>query len=105
MEQRVRGACQLDCPDTCSWIVTLRDGEAQTLRGDPEHPYTHGSLCNKLVHYLDYTRSAERLLYPMRRVGAKGEGRFERISWDDALTEIAARFRACLLYTSDAADE
>ena len=96
MEQRVRGACQLDCPDTCSWIVTLRDGEAQTLRGDPEHPYTHGSLCNKLVHYLDYTRSAERLLYPMRRVGAKGEGRFERISWDDALTEIAARFRAII---------
>jgi anaerobic selenocysteine-containing dehydrogenase len=84
----IRGVCQLDCPDTCAWIV---DGE--TLRGDPAHPMTRGALCNKVAGYLAYTRSPERLLYPMRRVGDKGAGRFERITWDDALAEIATRFR------------
>ena len=83
--QQVRGACPLDCPDTCSWIVTVKDGEAVALRGDPDHPYTRGSLCNKVADYLDYTRSPERLLYPLRRVGPKGSGEFTRISWDEAL--------------------
>jgi len=87
---QVRGACPLDCPDTCSWIVTVREGEAVALRGDPQHPYTRGSLCNKVSGYLDYTRSSERLLYPMRRVGPKGEGEFTQISWDEALERIAA---------------
>jgi anaerobic selenocysteine-containing dehydrogenase len=91
-ERRIRGACPLDCPDTCSWIVTVKDGEAQTLRGDPDHPVTRGALCNKVVDYLAYTRSPDRLLHPMRRCGPKGSGRFERISWDDALAEIAGRF-------------
>jgi anaerobic selenocysteine-containing dehydrogenase len=94
IERRVRGTCPLDCPDTCSWIVTVKDGEALTLRGDPEHPVTRGALCNKVAHYLAYTRSPERVLYPMRRRGPKGGGRFERVSWDDALSEIASRFRA-----------
>src|SRR5215471_4059890 len=87
----IRGACPLDCPDTCSWIVTVKQGEAVALRGDPHHPYTRGSLCNKVVDYLSYARSSERLLYPMRRVGAKGNGEFVRISWDEALRQIAAR--------------
>ena len=90
---QVRGACPLDCPDTCSWIVTVKRGEAVALRGDPHHPYTRGSLCNKVAGYLDYARSPDRVLYPLRRVGAKGSGRFERISWDEALEHIAARFR------------
>jgi anaerobic selenocysteine-containing dehydrogenase len=94
LERRVRGACALDCPDTCSWIVTVKDGEAQTLRGDPEHPVTRGALCNKVVDYLAYTRSPGRLLYPMRRRGPKGDGHLERVSWDDALSEIASRFRS-----------
>jgi anaerobic selenocysteine-containing dehydrogenase len=94
IERRVRGACPLDCPDTCSWIVTVKDGEAQTLRGDPDHPVTRGALCNKVAHYLAYTRSPERVLYPMRRRGPKGAGRFERVSWDEALSEIASRFRS-----------
>src|SRR5260221_7753435 len=86
----VRGACSLDCPDTCSWIVTVKGDEATALRGDPHHPYTRGSLCNKVADYLTYARSSDRLLHPMRRVGPKGTGQFTRISWDEALERIAA---------------
>jgi anaerobic selenocysteine-containing dehydrogenase len=92
----VHGACPLDCPDTCSWVVTVEDGRATALRGDRHHPYTRGALCAKVNHFLDYTRSPDRLLYPLRRAGAKGEGRFARISWDDALGEIAARWTAII---------
>jgi anaerobic selenocysteine-containing dehydrogenase len=91
---RVRGACALDCPDTCSWIVTVKDDCAVKLEGDPAHPFTRGVLCNKVNGYLAYSRSPERLLYPMRRVGPKGAGAFERISWDAALDEIAGRLAA-----------
>ena len=94
MEQEIPGACPLDCPDGCSWIVTVRDGEAVRLRGNPDHPFTRGALCAKVARYLDHTRTPDRLLHPLRRVGAKGEGRFERISWDDALGEIAERLLA-----------
>jgi anaerobic selenocysteine-containing dehydrogenase len=80
VERQICGACPLDCPDTCGWIVTVEDGEAVALRGDPDHPFTRGWLCNKLTHYLEYSRSPERLLYPMRRRGPKGSGHFERIS-------------------------
>lgn len=89
-DRTVWGACPLDCPDTCSWIVTVKDGQAVDLRGDPEHPYTRGSLCNKVVNYLAYTQSPGRLLYPLWRVGPKGSGEFRRISWDEALERIAA---------------
>lgn len=92
----IRGACPLDCPDTCSWIVTVKNGEPIALRGDPHHPYTRGSLCNKVDGYLEYARSPERLLYPMRRIGSKGSGEFIRISWDEALETIAARFAAVI---------
>ncbi len=91
MEVDIRGACPLDCPDTCSWIVTVREGEAVALRGDPHHPYTRGSLCNKVAGYLSYARSSERVLYPMRRAGPKGSGEFIRVSWDEALESIATR--------------
>jgi anaerobic selenocysteine-containing dehydrogenase len=87
---QIRGACPLDCPDTCSWIVTVKNGEPAALRGDPAHPYTRGSLCNKVADYLTYARSSDRVLYPMRRTGSKGSGAFTRISWDDALSRIAA---------------
>jgi anaerobic selenocysteine-containing dehydrogenase len=90
----IPGACPLDCPDGCAWIVTVTDGEAVRLRGNPDHPFTRGALCAKVARYLDHTRTPDRLLYPQRRVGAKGEGRFERITWDDALGEIAERLLA-----------
>jgi anaerobic selenocysteine-containing dehydrogenase len=88
--REIRGACPLDCPDTCSWIVTVKNGEPVALRGDPAHPYTRGALCNKVADYLAYARSSDRLLYPMRRMGRKGSGKFTRISWDEALETIAA---------------
>ena len=87
---QVRGACPLDCPDTCSWIVTVRNGEPIALQGDPAHPFTRGWLCNKVTDYLAYSRSPDRLLYPLRRTGPKGSGELTRISWDEALARIAA---------------
>ena len=85
--------CALDCPDTCAVLVTVEDGRGVRLRGDPAHPVTRGFLCGKVAQYLEREYSPERLLYPQRRVGAKGEGRFERITWDEALDTIAARLK------------
>jgi anaerobic selenocysteine-containing dehydrogenase len=95
-DRHVRGACALDCPDTCGWIVTVKGGRPVALRGDPDHPFTRGSLCNKVADYLAYARSSRRLRHPLRRVGPKGSGQFSRISWDEALDEIAARFAAVI---------
>ncbi len=90
----VRSACPHDCPDTCAMLVTVEDGVATKIQGDPAMPFTDGTLCTKVAYYLERTYSPERLLYPMRRVGAKGKGEFQRISWDEALDEIAARLKA-----------
>lgn len=90
----VFGACPLDCPDGCSWVVTVEDGKATRLRGNREHPYTAGALCAKVNGYLEHVQADDRLLYPLRRVGKKGEGTFERISWDEATKEIAERLLA-----------
>ena len=89
----VRGGCAHDCPDTCAWQVTVEDGRAVKLAGTADHPYTNGGLCAKVNHYLDRVYSPDRVLYPLRRSGAKGEGRFERVSWDEALQDIAGRFQ------------
>src|ERR1039458_148085 len=89
-----RSVCALDCPDCCSLLVTVEDGRGVRLRGDPEHPVTRGFLCAKVAQYLEREYSPGRLLYPQGRVGAKGEGRFERISWEEAANTIAARLKA-----------
>src|SRR5271169_971873 len=81
--------CALDCPDTCSLLVNVEDGRATRLRGNPHHPVTRGFLCGKVAQYLDREYSETRLLYPQKRVGAKGAGKFTRISWDEALDTIA----------------
>ena len=94
MTTRVKNVCPLDCPDTCSMVVTVRDGVAVELRGDPDHSFTRGFLCQKMARFLARVYSPDRLLHPMKRVGEKGEGRFERISWDEALDTIADRFAA-----------
>jgi anaerobic selenocysteine-containing dehydrogenase len=91
---QVRGACPHDCPDTCSFVTTVRDGVALRVQGNPDHPHTAGVLCNKVSHYVERTYHAERLLQPMRRVGPKGSGRFEPVSWDAALDDIAQRLSA-----------
>ena len=92
--QTVHIACPHDCPDTCAMLVTVEDGVATKIQGDPQMPFTEGTLCTKVSHYLERTYSPDRLQYPMKRVGKKGEGKFRRIGWDEALDEIAARLKA-----------
>ena len=87
----VHGTCHHDCPDSCGWTVSVTDGVAVQLRGNAEHPYSAGELCPKVNRFLDRVYSPDRITTPMRRVGPKGEGRFEPIGWDEALREIADR--------------
>ncbi len=94
METVVRAACPHDCPDTCAMLVTVRDGVAVKVRGDPTHPFTDGTLCTKVSYYTERTYAPDRLLHPLKRVGPKGKGEFRRIGWDEALDEIAARLKA-----------
>ena len=89
---KVRGGCAHDCPDTCAWEVTVEGGRAVKLAGAAGHPFTNGGLCAPVSHYLDRVYSPDRVLHPLRRTGARGEGRFERVTWDEALADIAARF-------------
>lgn len=89
----VRGACPHDCPDTCATLVHVEDGRAVRMQGDPEHPITQGFLCVKVNRYLERSYHPERVTTPMRRVGAKGDGRFEAASWDEALDDISTRLR------------
>ncbi len=90
----VRTACPHDCPDTCGMLVTVKDGVAVKIQGDPSMPFTEGTLCTKVAYYLERTYAPDRILHPMRRVGAKGKGAFRQIGWNEALDEIAARFKA-----------
>src|SRR5713226_7135821 len=89
----VLGACPHDCPDTCSMLITVENGRAIKVRGNPDHPFTQGGLCVKVNNYTDRVYSPDRVLYPLRRTGPKGSGQFERISWDLALEEISTRFK------------
>jgi len=91
---QVRGACPHDCPDTCSLLTTVENGVAIKVQGNPGHPQTSGVLCNKVSRYTERSYHPERLLQPLKRVGPKGAGRFEPVSWDAALTDIAARLKA-----------
>jgi molybdopterin guanine dinucleotide-containing S/N-oxide reductase-like protein len=104
MKRVVHAACPHDCPDACGVLIAIEDGRATKIQGDPEHPVTRGFLCAKVAKYLDRVYSPERVLYPMRRVGPKGSAAFagggaratqswKRISWDEALDEIARRLR------------
>ncbi len=92
----VRGACPHDCPDTCGLVTEVRDGRAVSFRGDPDHPVTRGWLCAKVRPYLDHVYHPGRVLHPLRRVGPKGAGQWRRITWDEALAEIAGRWKGTL---------
>jgi anaerobic selenocysteine-containing dehydrogenase len=89
-------ACPLDCPDACGLTVEVEDGRVTRVGASDAHPYTAGFICAKVGHFPRHMYSPERLLHPGRRVGAKGEGRFERLSWDAALDLVAAQMRAAL---------
>jgi anaerobic selenocysteine-containing dehydrogenase len=89
----VRGACPHDCPDTCALITTVEDGRAVRIQGDPDHPFTQGFLCAKVNRYLERTYHPDRLTHPLKRIGPKGSGWFERISWDEAFAGIARTLR------------
>ena len=90
------GGCPHDCPDTCSMVYEVENGQLSSVRGNPDHPMTRGGLCVKLKDYEKRHYHPERVLYPMRRTGPKGSGQFERISWDEALTEITDRWKAII---------
>ncbi len=89
----VRAVCPHDCPDTCALHVTVTNGVATSVKGDPDHPTTAGVLCTKVSRYTERTYHQDRLLYPQKRVGLKGEGKFERISWDEAIAIITAKLK------------
>jgi anaerobic selenocysteine-containing dehydrogenase len=88
----VRGACPQDCPDTCAFIYHVEDGKLVEVTGDPAHPMTRGGLCVKLKDFAGHHYNPDRLLYPMKRVGPKGSGKYERISWGEALSTIKSKW-------------
>jgi anaerobic selenocysteine-containing dehydrogenase len=96
MPEVIKAVCPHDCPDTCLMLVTVEDGRAVRIAGDPEHPMTQGFLCTKVSKYLERTYHPDRLAYPQIRVGAKGEGRFRRATWHEATSLIAERLNAII---------
>ncbi|WP_395697937.1 molybdopterin-dependent oxidoreductase [Methylocella sp.] len=94
--ERFFGACPHDCPDTCAMIYEARDGLLTGVSGAREHPFTRGGLCVKVKDFDAHHYNPDRLLHPLRRTGPKGSRRFERISWDEAIGEIGARWRAII---------
>ena len=92
-EVTVLGACHHDCPDTCAWQVTVVDGVATRLRGSDTHPVTRGTLCPKVNRFLDRVYHPERIRRPLRRIGPKGSGEFEPITWEEALSQTGGRIR------------
>src|SRR5581483_5175450 len=105
MKKVVHAACPHDCPDACGVLITVEDGRATKIQGDPSHPFTQGFLCAKVTKYLDRVYSPDRVLYPMRRTAPKGfadksvraaNSNFQRISWDEALDEITSRFKSII---------
>lgn len=95
--------CPHDCPDTCSIQVNVDEsGRAIKVQGNPQHPTTDGVLCTKVSRYLDRVYHPERLMTPLRRVGRKGEGKFERISWEEALASIAEQLKSIAVRNPEA---
>lgn len=91
-----RSVCPHDCPSACALLVDTEDGRLAAVTGDPDHPFTQGVICGKVRAYAERVHSPLRVLHPLRRVGPKGEGRFERVTWEEAVAEIAARWRGII---------
>ena len=93
MAEVERTHCTRDCPDACGLVVDVEGGRARRVRGDPDHPYSRGTLCAKMNRYERSVHSPERLLHPLVRTGPKGAGEFRRASWDEAIALVAARWK------------
>ncbi|MDM5330228.1 molybdopterin oxidoreductase family protein [Neobacillus sp. CF12] len=91
-----KSVCPLDCPDQCGLLLHKEDGKVVKVEGDPEHPVTKGNICNKVRNMAERINDENRLKYPMKRVGAKGEGKFERISWDEAIETITSKWKTLI---------
>ena len=91
--QVVHAACPHDCPDTCALQVGVQGGRVVRVQGASDHPPTHGALCTKVSRYAERSYHPERVLQPLKRSGPKGSGRFEPVSWDEALDSIAQRLK------------
>jgi anaerobic selenocysteine-containing dehydrogenase len=95
-KREIKGCCPLDCQDTCAWVAHVEDDKVVRVEGARDHPFTRGMLCAKVNDYQARTYAPDRLLHPLRRTGPKGSGEFERITWDEALDTIAARFKGII---------
>ncbi|MFC3798587.1 molybdopterin-dependent oxidoreductase [Cohnella sp. GCM10012308] len=91
-----RSVCSLDCPDQCGLLVHKREGVIVKVEGDPDHPVTRGAICNKVRNMASRVYDDKRLTTPLRRVGPKGEGKFEPISWNEAIAEITDRWKTLI---------
>ncbi|MDP4159513.1 MAG: molybdopterin-dependent oxidoreductase [Bacillota bacterium] len=94
--QLKRSVCPYDCPDTCGLLIEVADDQAVKVTGDPEHPYTRGTLCPKMTHYERTVHSSQRLMHPLLRTGEKGTGQFRPITWNEAIRYIAERWKECI---------
>ncbi|MGN0157545.1 MAG: molybdopterin-dependent oxidoreductase [Brotaphodocola sp.] len=88
--------CPYDCPTSCGFLVTTDGEQLLSVQGDPEHPVTKGIICHKMKHYERSVHNPKRILTPLRRTGEKGEGKFEPISWDEAVREITDKWKEIL---------
>lgn len=88
--------CSLDCPDQCGLLVHKQDGKIVKIEGDPAHPVTQGAICNKVRNMAERIYDPARLRYPLKRIGRKGESRFERISWEEAIQTISSRWKTVI---------
>lgn len=93
MNQTIHTTCTMDCPDTCALEIQVQEGKIEKISGSKDHPVTAGFICSKISQFAKRVYHTDRLLYPMRRIGKKGDGQFERISWDEAVEEITYRFK------------
>lgn len=91
-----RSVCPYDCPDTCGLLVEVTDGMATKVSGDPEHPFTRGTLCPKMIHYEKTVHSPLRLTAPLLRVGPKASGNFQKISWEEAIQRISQNWQGII---------
>jgi anaerobic selenocysteine-containing dehydrogenase len=89
----MHSVCPHDCPSVCALVVTVADGRLTGVTGDPTHPFTQGVICGKVRAYAERVHSSLRVLQPLRRVGPKGADGFKPIAWDEAVEEIARRWR------------